>query len=247
MDKKSVLVTGAAGGIGQACARMLVEQGHAVTALDLDEGALNSALGDDTGSLACYAGDVSSPDVCTGAVAAAVERFGSLDALIHFAAAHSTLKWDELTADEWARVLSVNVTGAFLIAQAAARHMVELGSGAIVLTASGVILSGGAGGNGRGGPAYASSKGAVVALTRSLARSLGPSGIRVNTVSPGNIETPMIAEYSAEAREASMKRAVLGRIGDPAELAAAAIFLISDEASFITGENMNVNGGASFS
>ena len=247
MDKKTVLVTGAAGGIGQACARMLVEQGHAVAALDLEEGALRAALGADTESLICLAGDVSNPGSCTGAVAATVERFGGLDALTHFAATHSTLRWDELDADEWTRVLSVNVTGAFLIAQAAARHMVDRGRGAIVLTASGVILSGGAGGNGRGGPAYASSKGAIVALTRSLARSLGPSGIRVNTVSPGNIETPMIAEYSAEAREASMKRAVLGRIGDPEELAAAAIFLISDEASFITGENMSVNGGASFS
>ena len=171
MERKSVLVTGAAGGIGQACVRMLAEQGHAVAALDLEEAALRSAFGEDTDSLICLAGDVSSPENCTAVVAAAVERFGALDGLCHFAATHSTLRWDELDADEWARVLSVNVTGAFLIAQAAARHMVERGKGAIVLTASGVILSGGAGGNGRGGPAYASSKGAIVALTRSLARS----------------------------------------------------------------------------
>lgn len=245
MEKKSVLVTGASGGIGRACVARLLEHGHGVTALDLGREALTEAS-PESDSLALYPGDVSSPDVRAGAVEAAVSRFGRLDALIHLAAAHSSLRWDELTADEWTRVLAVNVTGGFLMSQAAARHMVGRGTGAIVLTASGVILSGGAGGEGRGGPAYASSKGAVIALTRSLARSLGASGVRVNVISPGNVETPMIAGYTPEARAAAIQRPVLGRIGEPEEIAAVAMFLISDEASYITGENVHVNGGSSF-
>jgi len=245
MDKKSILVTGAAGGIGLACARMCLAEGHNVTALDIQGDLMASELAGKGAAL--FPGDVSDPATCVGAVETAVETHGHLDALIHFAAAHSTAPWDELDAAEWTRVLSINVTGAFLMAQAAANHLVERGRGAIVLTASGVILSGGAGGNGRGGPAYASSKGAIVALNRSLARSLGPRGIRVNAISPGNVETPMIAEYSDEVRRASIDRAVLGRIAAPDEIAAVALFLISDKASFITGENVNVNGGASFS
>lgn len=247
MDKKNILVTGAAGGIGLACARMCLAEGHNVTAFDVQGDLMARELAGHGAELTLVPGDVSDPATCTGTVKTAVETYGHLDALIHFAAAHSTAPWDQLDAAEWARVMAINVTGAFLMCQAAANHMVDRGKGAIVLTASGVILSGGAGGNGRGGPAYASSKGAIIALNRSLARSLGPHGVRVNTISPGNVETPMIAEYSDEVRQASINRAVLGRIAEPDELASVALFLISDKASFITGENVNVNGGASFS
>jgi 3-oxoacyl-[acyl-carrier protein] reductase len=184
---------------------------------------------------------------CAAAVADTVAGFGALDALVHWAAIHSTETWDELTAEAFDKVLRVNVTGAFLMSQAAARHMVPNRRGAIVLTASTSVLSSGVGGNGRGGPAYTSSKGAIIVLTRALARSLGPHGIRVNAVSPGSTDTPMIAEYSGAAREGAAARAALGRIGDAAEIAAVARFLISDDASFIAGAVINANGGAAFS
>ena len=106
--------------------------------------------------------------------------------------------------------------------------------------------SGGAGGHGRGGAAYTASKGAIVALHRALAKSLGPHGIRVNAVSPGATTTAMTADYSADALKRVGERTILGRIGRADEIAAVAMFLASDAASYITGEMVNVNGGGSF-
>ncbi len=245
MAKRTVLVTGAASGIGLACARMLRQGGDNVVALDIQGARMADELapGDD---LVLHAGDVSDPTVCAAAVAASIERFGGLDALIHWGAAHSSARWDELGAEECNRVMAVNVTGSFLIAQAAARPMVERGAGAIVLTTSTSVLHGVTGGDGQGGPAYVASKGAVIALTRSLARALGPSGVRVNAVSPGITETPMIAQYSEARRDAMVQRFPLGRFAAPEEIANAGLYLISDKASFMTGEVMHVNGGSNF-
>lgn len=247
MMGQTVLVTGAASGIGRASVADMLEHGHRVLAMDLDEAALIAAHPDPGENLRLFAGDVSDTARCAAAVADAVAGFGALDALVHWAAIHSTETWDELTAETFDKVLRVNVTGAFLMSQAAARHMVPNRMGAIVLTASTSVLSSGVGGHGRGGPAYTSSKGAIIVLTRALARSLGPHGIRVNAVSPGSTDTPMIAEYSGAAREGAAARAALGRIGDAAEIAAVARFLISDDASFIAGAVINANGGAAFS
>jgi NAD(P)-dependent dehydrogenase (short-subunit alcohol dehydrogenase family) len=245
-EPKTVLVTGAASGIGLACAKLLLADGANIVAFDPQEDRMREALGDDNPQLFLLGGDVSVPDHCEEAVAVAVDRYGALDALIHCGAAHSSARWDELDAAEMNRVLAVNVTGTFLIAQAAAGHMTTRGSGAIVLTTSASVLHGVTGGNGQGGPAYVSSKGAVIALTRSLARALGPKGIRVNAVSPGLTETAMIAGYTEQQRADMMKRFPLGRFAAPEEIAEAALFLILDRASFMTGENMHVNGGSNF-
>ena len=107
-------------------------------------------------------------------------------------------------------------------------------------------IASGVGGHGRGGAAYTASKGAIIALTRALARSLGPDGIRVNAVSPGPTDTPMIADYDNKARAGAASRAVLGRIGTAQEIAVIGRFLISDDANHITGEIVNVNGGSTF-
>ncbi len=245
MAKQTVLVTGAASGIGLACARMLKESGANVVAFDIQgERMADELSGDD--DLVLHAGDVSDPAACADVVAVALERFAALDALIHWGAAHSSARWDELGAEECNRVMAVNVTGSFLIAQAAARPMVERGQGAIVLTTSTSVLQGVTGGAGQGGPAYVASKGAVIALTRSLARALGPHGVRVNAVSPGITETPMIGAYSDEQRAAMLRRFPLGRFAAPEEIAHAGLYLISDAASFMTGEVMHVNGGSNF-
>ncbi|MBM3485542.1 MAG: SDR family oxidoreductase [Alphaproteobacteria bacterium] len=245
---QTVLVTGAASGIGKACARMLLDQGNEVVALDLKREALAAALPpDNQGRLKLVAGDVSQPADCTAAVAAAVKRFGKLDALIHWAAAHSSKFWTELGADEMNRILAVNVTGSFLMAQAAGRHMQTRKKGAIVLTASGSVLLGATGGpSGQGGPAYVSSKAAITGLVRSLARAMGPDGIRVNAVAPGVTDTPMINSYSAETKAAQGARFPLGRIARPEEMAAVGCYLISDAASFVTGEVLVANGGSNF-
>ncbi len=246
MTDETILVTGAASGIGLACALALAERGANVLAFDIQGERMAAALPGDAANLATYVGDVSRPADCEEAVATAVERFGALDALIHWGAKHSSARWDELGADECNAVMAVNVTGSFLIAQAAARHMTDRGKGAIVLTTSTSVLHGVIGGRGQGGPAYVASKGAVIALTRSLARALGPHGIRVNAVSPGITETPMIEGYTDDQRAEMMRRFPLGRFAEPGEIAEAAIFLISDKASFMTGEIMHVNGGSNF-
>ena len=167
---------------------------------------------------------------------------GGLDALLHWGAAHSTKRWDELDADESNFIMAVNVTGSFLISQAAARHMMENDGGSIVLTTSASMLYGVTGGNGQGGPAYTTSKAAIIGLNRSLARSLAPK-VRCNAVSPGIAETAMIAEYTDDQRAAMAVRFPMGRFGEPEEIAHAGIFLISDKASFITGEVIVVDGG----
>jgi len=240
---KTVIVTGAASGIGLACVKGLLAAGHRVCAVDLNAVPLLEA-----GPSSCCIGvraDVTDPEACRDAVAQTTTKFGALTSLIHMAAAHSTQTWRELSVDHFNRIMAVNVTGAFLMAQAAADQIGGDGGGAIVLASSGSINVGGLGGHGRGGPAYVSSKAAIIGLTRALARSLAPLGIRVNAVSPGATDTAMTADYDQEARRKVAERTLVGRIARPEEVAAVAQFLISDEASYVTGEIVNVNGGGS--
>ena len=247
LTDKNVIVSGAASGIGLACARRLVADGNRVVAVDLDGDRLTAALGNETDSLKFAPGDVSLTATANTAAQTAVDAFGSVDCLAHFAAAHSKLNWELADEDEFNRILSTNVTGSFLMAKAAANVMIDQDiKGAMVLTASGGVLMGGTGENGRGGPAYTTSKGGVLVLVRTLAKSWGKFGIRVNAISPGVVETAMTSEYSEEAMQGAATRAALGRVSQPEEQAAAAIWLLSDEAGFITGENTNINGGAAF-
>ena len=243
---KSVIVTGAASGIGAACMRLLLAQGDNVCALDRDDISTTGIAPEALARLVTVRADVSDPAACTSAVAMAVQKYGRLDALIHMAAVHSTKTWKEIDANEFNRTLSINVTGSFLISQAAALAMEKTGGGAIVLASSGSVNLSGTGGHGRGGAAYVTSKAAIIGLTHALARCFAPIGIRVNAVSPGATETAMTAEYSEEAKRLVGTRTLAGRIGQPEEIAAGAIFLISDAASYIDGQILPVNGGSSF-
>lgn len=246
MIEQVVLVTGAGGGIGAACARDLLMDGNRVTALDVKPVHEDVVKADPGDSLIALGIDVSSLDACRDAVRQTVDKFGRLDAVCHFAAIHSTLNWEDVTSEEFLRVQEVNVVGSFHIAKAAGEYMKDHGGGAIVLTSSGSVqASGVGGGSGRGGPAYVTSKAAIYGLNRSLARSLGPYHIRVNAVSPGATETPMIAEYTNASRDAAASRAMLGRIGTPEDVVDVARFLISDQARFVTGEMISVSGGGS--
>ena len=246
MEKQIVIVTGCGGGIGAACARLLLEDGNRVTAIDVKpiHESVMAVGSDDT--LIPLNVDVSSLDACRGAVRQTVEKFGDLDALCHFAAIHSTGNWEQVSSAEFLKVLEINVVGSFHMANASAEHMKEKGRGAIVLTSSGSVLASGiGGGSGRGGPAYVTSKAAIYGLNRSLARSLGPYGIRVNTVSPGATETPMIAEYTNASRENAANKTMLGAIGEPDQIADVARFLISDQARYVTGDVISASGGGS--
>ena len=245
--RMTVLVTGAASGIGNASARQLLAAGHQVVAVDLDAKAVLASLDANREELEPVSADVSRAEDCRVAADRAISRFGKIDAALHWAGKHSATYWSDLTAEEFNRILAVNTTGSFLVAQAAARHMVPRRSGAIVLTSSTSMIAGTTGGPvGSGGPAYVASKAAIIGLVRSLARALGPSGIRVNGISPGVTETPMIAAYSAENRVVQQGRVPLGRLAQADDIASVATLLISDAARYINGETIIVDGGAAF-
>jgi 3-oxoacyl-[acyl-carrier protein] reductase len=239
-NPKNVIVTGAASGIGFACVQGLLAAGHRVCGADLQPIPAERLQADPARFVEVCA-DVADEGDCRKITARAVEAFGTPNAMIHMAAFHSTLTWRELTSEHFDRTLAVNVTGSFLMTRAVAEHMTD--GGAIVLTSSGSINVGGVGGRGRGGPAYVSSKAAIIGLTRALARSLAPLRIRVNAVSPGSTETPMTADYDEELRRNVVQRSLVGRMGRPQDIAGVALFLISDAAGYMTGEIVQVNGG----
>jgi 3-oxoacyl-[acyl-carrier protein] reductase len=240
MEPRTFIVTGAASGIGRECARLLLARQARIAVLDIREQDVAAAFaGEDAVPIRL---DLADPGSCQAAVSQAIDHLGSVDALLHFAAAWTGTGWRDSDAAEWARILAINLTGTFLIAQAVATHMVAAGSGAIVLTASDSAKIGGI----AGGPAYCASKGGVIGLTRSLARALGPHGVRVNAINPGAVDTPMTATWSAEIKRATVERTPLGRIARPDDIADVACFLASDAARFITGEVVEVNGGFYF-
>lgn len=248
VEDRTVIVTGAASGIGKACAAYLLGGGNRVVAADLEEARLRAAFPSDNPALLLAPGDVSDSGTCAAIVDAAARRFGRVDALMHWAGRHSIATWDELTADDFDSILKVNVTGSFLMAKAAGRRMARQPTGgAIVLTGSTAVIHapiGGAAGN--GGPAYVAAKAAITGLVRSLARALGPLGVRVNGIAPGVTETPMIANYSQESRARQIEGSPFGRIGSAEEVAEAGCVLISDASRYVSGEVLIVNGATSF-
>ena len=241
METRNFIVTGAASGIGRECARILLAGDARIAALDIQEAALAAAFADND-RVATIKLDLADPKSCSAAVEQALRYLDRVDALLHFAAAWTGTGWEQSDVAEWNRILAINLTGTFLLAQAVAKPMVAAKAGAIVLTASDSAKIGGI----AGGPAYCASKGGVIALTRSLARSLGPHGIRVNAINPGAVDTPMTSTWSQEIKRATAERTPLGRIARPDDIADVACFLASDAARFITGEVVEVNGGFYF-
>ena len=182
---KTVVVTGAASGIGFACMQALLAAGHQVCAADLDPVPMETLTPEQSARLLALRADVADAESCRNVAARTMEKFGALTGLIHMAAAHSTQTWRELSGDHFNRIMAVNVTGAFLMAQAVAEPMGRVAGGAIVLASSGSINVSGVGGHGRGGPAYVASKAAIIGLTRALARSLAPSANSRQRGEPG--------------------------------------------------------------
>jgi NAD(P)-dependent dehydrogenase (short-subunit alcohol dehydrogenase family) len=221
--------------------RTLVEQGAQIVALDIQEKRLAESFGNDDGVTRDLL-DVGDPAACTAVVDRSVAKLGGIDALIHFAAAWTGSTWEESDPAEWDRILSTNLKGTFFLAKAVAKHMVAQGFGSIVLTASDSARVGGV----AGGPAYVASKGGVIAVTRSLAKALGPSGIRVNAINPGVVDTPMTQSWPAAIKEGAIARTPLGRLALPEDISDVACFLASDQARCMSGEIVEDNGGAYF-
>jgi len=250
LDGRVALITGAASGIGRATAKRFLAEGARVAAADMNGDALEAEFSGKNGQDGAIAvvGDVSAPADAARMAAAAVEAFGPIDILVNCAGIARYTNFLELPLDEWQLVQDVNSTGTFLMAQAVARHMVDQPtpdhSRAIVTIASVeahiVVAS-----SGHPQVHYNASKGAVHMITRALAIELAPHGIRVNSICPGLTETPLAAyALATPERRASINRQVpLGRVAQPREIAAAALFLASDDASYITGEALVVDGG----
>ncbi|MBS1842811.1 MAG: glucose 1-dehydrogenase [Actinobacteria bacterium] len=239
LDGKSVLITGAARGQGAAHARRLVEEGAGVTIADLreDEG---RALAEELGEAARFATlDVTDAARWASAVESAVAAFGRLDGLVNNAGMITVHSLESATVEEWDRVIAVNQTGVFHGMRAVIPEMRKAGSGSIVNIASVVAWSGAA-----DFYSYAVSKWAVRGMTKSAALELAEPGIRVNTVAPGEIDTEMMTDMEAQGADPPDPKVVpLGRWGAAAEVSSAIVFLLSDEASYVTGAEIGVDGG----
>ena len=240
-DAKVAVVTGAANGIGAACARLFAASGAKVALWDIDAAAaqaLAAEIGDGAVAMRC---DVSQAAEVDAAVATTVRAFGRIDILINNAGIFRAAEFLDISEADWEAVIGVNLSGAFRVGQAVAREMAKSGGGAIVNMSSvnGVMAI----------PTIASynaSKGGINQLTRAMALALADHGIRVNAVAPGTIATELARKAvlgSAEAKERIMGRTPLRRLGEPAEVAAVCAFLASDAASYMTGEIVAVDGG----
>jgi NAD(P)-dependent dehydrogenase (short-subunit alcohol dehydrogenase family) len=233
LDEKVAVVTGAASGLGEATAARLTEEGATVVGWDL---AGSSASG-------LVAVDVTDEAAVSAAVDAVVAGHGRLDVVATFAGVAGGGPVHSVDAAEWARVIGVNLTATFLTCKHALRPMMEQRSGSIITVASVEGIEGT-----EGGSAYNASKGGVVLLTKNLAIDYGRLGIRANTICPGFFDTPMFrsvmgSENMAAYRDEYREHHKLGRFGRPEEIAAAAAFLASDDASFVTGHALVVDGG----
>ena len=234
---KNVLVTGGASGIGQATATRFLEEGCAVCVLDRNAEARDRVIQDLPALTGVIDADVSSLEQVQAAFAEAIDRMGSVDILINNAGISIRHNFLDITPDEWDEVLGVNLKGVFYMAQIAARHMMDKGSGVILNTAST------AGSTGYLHYAdYNASKGGVIALTRSMALELAPV-VRVNAISPGYVLTPMQrAEYTDAMLDAVNRKIPLGRHAKPEEIAALFAFLASEDAAFATGHVYVMDG-----
>ena len=238
---KSALVTGAAQGMGRAIAERLVEEGASVVVFDIDA-ALAERTASELGDRAvAVGGDVSQRADVRRAVATCVERFGGIDVLVAQAGIGDLQPLLEIDDAAWERMLGVNLTGVFYSVQEAAREMAARGSGAIVVTASTNAFY-----VEQHTSHYSATKGGVWTFVRNAALDLGQYGIRVNSVLPGIIDTRLSAPlvHDPVAGPEYLKRVPLRRFGQPVEIANAVLFLASDEASYVTGEDLIVDGGA---
>jgi NAD(P)-dependent dehydrogenase (short-subunit alcohol dehydrogenase family) len=244
IEGKGVVVTGAAGGIGSATARMFAEEGARVLAVDLEQAAVDAVVAtfrEPERHLAAAA-DLRDLAGHEPLLRRAAETFGAFDVLAHCAAVlRRRFTIDEVTEDDWDYQIGVNLKATFFLNRTAANFLREQGRGGrIVNFSSQGWWTGGFGGS----VVYAASKGGVTSMTRGLARTYAKDGITVNVVSPGGVDTPMMTENLTDEQLRSFLEMVpIGRLATPEEIAGAVVFLASEQGRYITGATLNVSGG----
>ena len=243
LDGKVALITGSTRGLGFAMAEAMIAAGAHVVVNGRTDDAVMATVAElnlDGRSASGLAFDVADIDAATAAVDTIVERHGAIDILVNNAGINHRAPIDEFGDDDWRRVLGVNLDGPFALARTAARHMTAAGCGRIIMTASimGTVARPTI-------PAYVTSKAGLNGLTKALAVELGSHGSTVNGVGPGFVATEMNTALVEDPEFNAMvcSRTPVGRWGRPEEIAAAAVFLASDEASYITGQTLLVDGG----
>ena len=247
LENKNAIVTGGAGGIGRATSLAFAAEGASVAVVDLNAEAAEAVAQEIRaagGTAVAIAADVSNEDDILRVVETANESFGGIDVVFNNAGIIRRTTAVETTVEEWDRVFGVNVRAIFLMCKHVVPIMKANGGGSIVNTGSGWGLKG-------GGQAisYCASKGAVVNMTRALAIDHGPDGIRVNSVNPGDVDTGMLRDEAHQLGQdqtgflAEAAERPLNRMGQPSEIAAAVVWLASDEASYVTGAALVVDGG----
>ena len=246
MTQRVAIVTGGTRGIGAAITTLLARDGVHVaagyhrgreSAEELRDKLLAEGL-----SVSAHAGNVGDPDDCTRVVAEVLEVHGRVDYLVNNAGVTNDKTVRKMSVDDWHSVLRVNLSGAFYMTKAVLDQMLEQKFGRIVNISSVIGSSGNV-----GQANYAASKSGLFGLTKSLAREVARKGITVNCVTPGFTDTDMVAAVPAEALEAVLKTIPVGRLGEAREIARAVRFLIDDEAGYITGSVIAVNGGLDMS
>jgi NAD(P)-dependent dehydrogenase (short-subunit alcohol dehydrogenase family) len=237
-EKKVVAITGAGGGIGKALTQRFASEGAHVIVLDANEAAVRSGLESAQGEATGIVVDVGDESSVQRAFAQIAQQRGRLDVLVCGAAIKVMGDIVGHDLQSWKRAMDINLTGVFLCNREAGALMLKQGSGAIVNIASvnGVRASTGMG-------AYNVSKAGVMSLTQTLACELADKNIRVNAILPAQVDTPMVAEQVGEERRRRAERIPMGRYGRPEEIAAAAAYLASDDASFVTGHGLALDGG----
>lgn len=237
------LVTGAGSGIGAAIARRLASEGAAVLVTDIQDEAGAHVARDinEGGGRAAYAHlDVTSEAQWEAGVAAAVREFGGLDVLVNNAGMGDLAVIEDTSLEDWARTIGIDQTGVFLGMKKAAAALAASGHGSVINISSIFGTSGGFGTS----PAYHAAKGAVRTLTKNIALHWADRGVRVNSVHPGFIETPILAQAKGTPIEQAMLDVTpMGRLGQPDEVAAGVAYLASDDASFVTGLELYIDGG----
>lgn len=243
LENKIIMVTGAASprGIGKATAKALAAQGAQVVILDLREEDAQAAaadLGTQHLGLAC---DVTDKAACVAAARATLERYGRIDGLVNNAGITQPVRTLEIGGTDFDAIVDVNLRGTLYMSQAVIPAMKEQNGGSIVCMSS---VSAQRGGGIFGGPHYSAAKAGVLGLAKAMAREFGPNRIRVNSITPGLIQTDITGDkLTPEMRVEIIKGIPLGRLGDAADVANACLFLVSDLSSYLTGVTLDVNGG----